>query len=593
MSKGKPLFACVITDAAIEARVRAHGTKVIETTEPQKLREFREVVLSRMVKFWDDHKDIKIAIGEALAQFARREELVGWVRPSTQADMPALADEIARLSKENAELRAKSQDVMTEERYLGLSFAELESLLGKKNLIGLFWRFRDKDAAVQFAPAKTYENAQQLLSLGLLEQWKDGVFPATYVVSETGRRFLNRMEFKLYTQCSLKFRGKSQMRSGLCLLRPKLPAHTASDMLRCGKMTVLDSLCASGRTMGALLRRYLRRHQVGVQHGRQVQQRQDARLQRRQRRQMPDLRPGRREDRQRELLKGLQQPFGGRPLGGALRLSGVQAAQFLARRSQLTVHAVFGHRQQPRRQGQQPDQPQGVVVPVQVERDEGQPVSLEPPKEVFDDVFHAIGQHGLGEGQFRNRRLGQVDPPAQQPLGLLDGRRVTLDGGDDVTHVFFRVRRLPAIGPLGVHGHLPPPGDVQQPRHPVVAQEGGHLCLQRGLFPDRVLATPAGRRQLPEVRFRPRQALVQGHAFGLGIGARADHQAALLPGVGPAGKLGRLHRVTSKPSASASLGSRALASVGRSSGKKTGCSAWRFSHTGCNSSGSQSGASLA
>ena len=121
------------------------------------------------------------------------------------------------------------------------------------------------------------------------------------------------------------------MRSGLCLLRPKLPAHTASDMLRCGKMTVLDSLCASGRTMGALLRRYLRRHQVGVQHGRQVQQRQDARLQRRQRRQMPDLRPGRREDRQRELLKGLQQPFGGRPLGGALRLSGVQAAQFLAR----------------------------------------------------------------------------------------------------------------------------------------------------------------------------------------------------------------------------------------------------------------------
>jgi hypothetical protein len=200
VSKGKPLFACVITDAALEAKVKAGGTKMMETSEPQKLREFREVVLSRMVKFWDDYKDIKIAIGEALAHFARREDLTGWVRPSTQADMPALADEIARLSKENAELRTKSQDVMTEERYFGLSFAELESLLGKKNLIGLFWGYRDKDAMVQFAPAKTYENTQQLLSLGLLEQWKDGVFPASSVVSETGRRFLNRMEFKLYTE---------------------------------------------------------------------------------------------------------------------------------------------------------------------------------------------------------------------------------------------------------------------------------------------------------------------------------------------------------------------------------------------------------
>lgn len=36
------------------------------------------------------------------------------------------------------------------------------------------------------------------------------------------------------------------MRSGLCLLRPKPPAHTAPAMLRCGKMTVLVGLCASG-----------------------------------------------------------------------------------------------------------------------------------------------------------------------------------------------------------------------------------------------------------------------------------------------------------------------------------------------------------
>ena len=94
-------------DSAQENRVKTYGSRVMETDNPQKLREFRALVLTRMVKFWEDFKDIKIAVGETLAQFARRDDLTGWVRPSQAANMPALADEIARLSKENAELRSQ------------------------------------------------------------------------------------------------------------------------------------------------------------------------------------------------------------------------------------------------------------------------------------------------------------------------------------------------------------------------------------------------------------------------------------------------------------------------------------------------------
>jgi hypothetical protein len=107
LNKGKPLFACVVTEPAQEKRVREYGTSVVELDHPQKLREFRALVLTRMVKFWDDFKDIKIAISETLAQFVRRDDLTGWVRPSQEVNMPALADEIARLSKENADLRAQ------------------------------------------------------------------------------------------------------------------------------------------------------------------------------------------------------------------------------------------------------------------------------------------------------------------------------------------------------------------------------------------------------------------------------------------------------------------------------------------------------
>jgi Domain of unknown function (DUF4062) len=114
LSNGKPLFSCVIKESAIENGVKEQGTKVIETEVPQKLKKFRELVLSKTSRFWEDAKDIKISIGETLAQFARREDLIGWVRPSGQANMSALADELARLSRENAELRRQIPDTTSE-----------------------------------------------------------------------------------------------------------------------------------------------------------------------------------------------------------------------------------------------------------------------------------------------------------------------------------------------------------------------------------------------------------------------------------------------------------------------------------------------
>ncbi len=84
LSVQKPLFACVITDAAVERRVKSDGTAVIERENPQKLKAFRAEVLSRVSKFWDDPKDIKIIVTEKLSHLARRPELRGWVRPSEQ-----------------------------------------------------------------------------------------------------------------------------------------------------------------------------------------------------------------------------------------------------------------------------------------------------------------------------------------------------------------------------------------------------------------------------------------------------------------------------------------------------------------------------
>jgi hypothetical protein len=72
----------------------------VEQEHPAKLKSFREVVKSKIVRQWTDVKDIKLAILEKLLELGGRDDLVGWI-PSNQAvDSGALAEQIARLVKE-------------------------------------------------------------------------------------------------------------------------------------------------------------------------------------------------------------------------------------------------------------------------------------------------------------------------------------------------------------------------------------------------------------------------------------------------------------------------------------------------------------
>ncbi len=107
VEQNKPLFACVINEPALDERVKTQGKDCIETKNPKLFKEFKKLVQSKLVRFWDDKKDIKIATGETLSHFSRKEDLKGWVREGDEVNAPALADEITRLSKENSELRTQ------------------------------------------------------------------------------------------------------------------------------------------------------------------------------------------------------------------------------------------------------------------------------------------------------------------------------------------------------------------------------------------------------------------------------------------------------------------------------------------------------
>ncbi|WP_051007943.1 hypothetical protein [Psychroflexus torquis] len=111
ISLGKPFFAVVISDEANEAKIKEKGSDAIEKINPHKLAEFRKEVMAKMIKFFDDNKDIKLAVHETISEFERRKELIGWVRASEDINTGNLAEELARLAKENSDLRKQGSSL--------------------------------------------------------------------------------------------------------------------------------------------------------------------------------------------------------------------------------------------------------------------------------------------------------------------------------------------------------------------------------------------------------------------------------------------------------------------------------------------------
>jgi Domain of unknown function (DUF4062) len=129
VEKRKALFAVVIEEEYLDEKVRTQGKQVVELDNGNALKQFRTLVCSNMVSFFGDLKDIKLAIQESMSDFMRREELKGWI-PGDQQVSGVVAEEIAKLTKENQELRERISLVKPQEQlYNGLSFSELFEML--------------------------------------------------------------------------------------------------------------------------------------------------------------------------------------------------------------------------------------------------------------------------------------------------------------------------------------------------------------------------------------------------------------------------------------------------------------------------------
>lgn len=135
LQKGKPFFSVVITDSALDQKLREDGADAIEKINGLSLSKFRAKVMSSMCSFFDDEKDIKLCVHESLADFSASKELIGWVPGNSVVDTTPLFDEIKKLSEENLSLRSK----LTEQERRSIqksssSFEEMCEILEKTNI---------------------------------------------------------------------------------------------------------------------------------------------------------------------------------------------------------------------------------------------------------------------------------------------------------------------------------------------------------------------------------------------------------------------------------------------------------------------------
>lgn len=220
--QGKPLFAVVAHESALEVKVKTLGMAGVETVNGAALQAFRSKALSNISSFYSDEKDIRLAVYESLLDFSANRDLPGWVPGDSMVDTKPIFDEISKLASENADLRRAIAEL--ERKPAGAAvdhdFDELEKILtatqvkipaaaigGKKDsendLFSLFYANRDtlmagvtNQAGGNEANSFFYFNLFPKLQIhGLADNEKvPGAQYRRSFVTPKGRAFLARIE---------------------------------------------------------------------------------------------------------------------------------------------------------------------------------------------------------------------------------------------------------------------------------------------------------------------------------------------------------------------------------------------------------------
>ncbi|WP_151737213.1 DUF4062 domain-containing protein ['Paenibacillus yunnanensis' Narsing Rao et al. 2020] len=134
----KPRFAVVISSDSLQKKVKKAGKSVIEIENASKYENFKSNVLSKVSQFFEDTKDIQIAIMQTLNELTKDKNLYGWVSgKAVQSSeeyatlMLSYKKEIDKLTSENEKLKHLLQETVHKDRQIQTDPPEITDRLEK------------------------------------------------------------------------------------------------------------------------------------------------------------------------------------------------------------------------------------------------------------------------------------------------------------------------------------------------------------------------------------------------------------------------------------------------------------------------------
>ncbi len=166
LEKKKPVFAIVMSDAFLDNKIHHVGRSVLEQDNVDKLKKFKKLVLSKIVKFFDSLDGMKWAIFQSMIEIDNRYNLEGWVRGSEIIDVKPLISQISALTQENAQLKKE----MTNLRKNGVKQSKSKRTLKQFELQGTIYtveHWRDMLTKVLgiFGEQRKFKDPDVLLNL--------------------------------------------------------------------------------------------------------------------------------------------------------------------------------------------------------------------------------------------------------------------------------------------------------------------------------------------------------------------------------------------------------------------------------------------
>ena len=116
VSVNKPHFVIIIDDETTQNKAKKNGVNIVDFFDNSpELKEFKNFIMKgKLVNICENSDKMESSIHKSINKLSQRENLKGWVK-ADDIDYSSISEELARLSKENSELKSQldSQNIST------------------------------------------------------------------------------------------------------------------------------------------------------------------------------------------------------------------------------------------------------------------------------------------------------------------------------------------------------------------------------------------------------------------------------------------------------------------------------------------------